>query len=299
MWYSVSTIENQALPSLHCALETAFTKSKSVLLISGAVCSAVHKRNNLYILFDSHSHGEDCLSSSDGTSILMSFSCLEDLIAYLYAFYESMRIDLTMQFDLLPISVRKKGYFCTQEKPSENLLEAYFYDQTLRQKQKAVTTKKSEPILNAKKKKDRKEYYRIYRQNARQDRDYKAKELLAQRKHMHKARQDKDYKAKELVAQRKSKQNARQDRGYKVKELVAQRKSKQNARQDRGYKAKELVAQRKSKQNARQDRDYKAKELLAQRKNMHKARQDRDYKAKELLAQRKHMHKARQELAQI
>ena len=34
----VRTIENQALPSLHCALETAFTKSTSVLLISGAVC---------------------------------------------------------------------------------------------------------------------------------------------------------------------------------------------------------------------------------------------------------------------
>ena len=214
----VSTIENQALPSLHCALETAFTKSTSALLISGAVCSAVHKRNNSYIFFDSHSHGEDCLSSSDGTSILMSFSCLEDLIAYLYAFYESMRIDLTMQFDLLPISVRKKVHFCTQEKPSENLLEAYFYDQTLRQKQKAVTTKKSELILNTKKKKDRKEYYRIYMQNIRQ--------------------QNSKFKEKELVAQRKSKQNARQDRGYKAKELVAQRKSKQNARQDRDYKAK-------------------------------------------------------------
>ena len=292
----VSTIENQALPSLHCALETAFTKSTSVLLISGAVCSAVHKRNNLYTFFDSHSHGEDCLSSSDGTSILMSFSCLEDLIAYLYAFYENMRIDLTMQFDLLPISVRKKVYFCTQEKPSENLLEAYFYDQTLRQKQKAVTTQKPEPILNANKKKDRKEYYRIYRQNVRQQNSkFKAKELVAQRKSKQNARQDRGYKAKELVAQRKSKENARQDGGYKAKELVAQRKSKQNARQDRGYKAKELVSQRKSKQNARQDRDNKAKELSAQRKHMHKARQDRDYNAKELLALRKHMHKARQD----
>ena len=38
---------------------------------------------------------------------------------------------------------------------------------------------------------------------------------------MHKARQERGYKAKELVAQRKSKQNARQDRGYKVKELIA------------------------------------------------------------------------------
>ena len=49
---------------------------------------------------------------------------------------------------------------------------------------------------------------------------------------MHKARQDRDYKAKELVAQRKSKQNARQDRDYKAKELVAQCKSKQNARKN-------------------------------------------------------------------
>ena len=313
----VSTIENQSLPSLHCALETAFTKSTSVLLISGAVCSAVQKRNDSYIFFDSHSHGEDCLSSSDGTSILMSFSCLEDIIAYLYAFYDSMRIDLTMQFDLLPISVRKNVHFCTQEKQSENLLEAYFYDQTLRQRKKAVTTKKSEPILDAKKKKNRKEYYRIYMQNVRQQNSkFKAKELVAQRKHMHKARQNRDYKAKELVAQRKSKQNARQNRDYKAKELVAQRKHmhkarqdrdyKENellanrkhmhkARQDRDYKAKELVAQRKSKQNARQDRDYKAKELVGQRKHMHKARQDRDYKEKELLANRKHMHKARQD----
>ena len=44
----------------------------------------------------------------------MSFSCLEDIIAYLYAFHDSMRIDLTMQFDLLPISVRKKVHFCTR-----------------------------------------------------------------------------------------------------------------------------------------------------------------------------------------
>ena len=63
------------------------------------------------------------LSSSDGTSILMSFSCLEDLIAYLYAFYESMRIDLTMQFDLLPISTRKNEHSGTHEKQPENLLE--------------------------------------------------------------------------------------------------------------------------------------------------------------------------------
>ena len=155
-----------------------------------------------------------------------------------------MRIDLTMQFDLLPISTRKNEHSGTHEKQPENLLEAYF--QTLRQQQKAVITSNSEPILNIKKKKNRKEYYRIYKQNARQNSTFKAKELVAERKHMHRARQDRDYKAKKLVAQRKSKQKARQDRDYKAKELVAQHKSKQKARQDRDYKAKELVAERKS-----------------------------------------------------
>ena len=129
------------------------------------MCSAVSKRNNSYIFFYSHSNGENGLSSSNGISILMSFSCLEDLIAYLYAFYESMRIDLTMQFDLLPISTTKNEHSGSHEKQPENLFEAYFHDQTLRQQQKAVITSDSEPILNVKKKKNRKEYYRIYKQN--------------------------------------------------------------------------------------------------------------------------------------
>ena len=218
------------------------------------------------------------LSSSDGTSILMLFSCLEDLVAYLYAFYESMCIDLTMQFDLMPISIRKKEHSGSQEKQPESLLEAYFHDQTLRQKQKAIitkSTKKSEPGIDVKKKKNRKEYYKIYRQNVRQQNSlFKAKELDAQRKRMHKIRLDRDYKAKELVAQRKSKQNARQDKDYKAKELVAKRKHMHKTRQDRDYKAKELVAHRKSKQDARQDRDYKAKELVAQRKSKQNARKN-------------------------
>ena len=49
------------------------------------------------------------------------------LIAYLYAFYESMKIDMTVQFDLLPISVRKNDHSSSQD-----LLGAYFNDQTLR-----------------------------------------------------------------------------------------------------------------------------------------------------------------------
>ena len=180
--YIVNTSDNEALPTLQCALETAFLKSTSVLLIIGAVCSAISKRNNLYVFFDSHSHGENGLASSDGTSILLLFSCLEDLIAYLYAFYESMRIDLTVQFDLLPISIRKKELSVIHKKQPETLLEAYFHDQTLRQKQKAVITKDSEPIVIVKKKKNRKEYLRIYMQNARHDSNFKKKRTSSSEK---------------------------------------------------------------------------------------------------------------------
>ena len=47
------------------------------------------------------------LSSADGRSILVSFSCLDELVSYLYAFYDSMRIDMSLLFDFLPVTVRK------------------------------------------------------------------------------------------------------------------------------------------------------------------------------------------------
>ena len=49
--YLVNTPDNEALPTLQCALETAFLKSTSVFLIIGAVYSAISKRNNLYVFF--------------------------------------------------------------------------------------------------------------------------------------------------------------------------------------------------------------------------------------------------------
>ena len=104
--FLVDTQENSGLPTLHNALQSALSSSKSCLLTIGAVCSAVFMRNNLYMFFDSHSHGEHGLSSVDGKSILISFSSLDDLVGYLYAFYDSMKIDMNLQFDLLPVNVR-------------------------------------------------------------------------------------------------------------------------------------------------------------------------------------------------
>ena len=59
------------------------------------------KKNNLFVIFDSHSRGGNGLSA-----VLVSFSCLDDLISYIYAFYDSMRIDMSLQFDFLPVTVK-------------------------------------------------------------------------------------------------------------------------------------------------------------------------------------------------
>ena len=94
---------NSALPSLHQSLHTAFLNVQHVLLMIGAICSAVFVKDDMFWLFDSHSHGKHGLSSPAGKSILMSFATLDDLVLFLYAMYESMNIDLSCQFEILPL----------------------------------------------------------------------------------------------------------------------------------------------------------------------------------------------------
>ena len=72
--FLVDTQENSELPSLHSALQSNLSSSRSCLFTIGAVCSAVFKSNDLYMFFDSHSHGENGLSSVDGRSMLIAFS---------------------------------------------------------------------------------------------------------------------------------------------------------------------------------------------------------------------------------
>ena len=60
---------------------------------------------DIHIYF-SHSHGMNGHLSADGSSILISFLCLDDLVTYLYAFNDNLRIYMTLQFDFLPVTVR-------------------------------------------------------------------------------------------------------------------------------------------------------------------------------------------------
>ena len=169
----VDTHEEHGLSTLHHVLNSTFTIVSSGLLIIGAICSAVFKKNGRYSFFDSHSHGQNGLSSGDGTSIMISFSCLDDLVIYLYAFYDSMKIDMSLQFDFLPVNVRKSNKQQSSKDQLESCLVTYFKDQKLRQARKAqskvgcidVPTETS----GAKKKKrtSRTEYYKKVKRNQR------------------------------------------------------------------------------------------------------------------------------------
>ena len=99
--------QDLGLPTLHEVLQSAFLSVSSGLLTVGAICSAVFKKKGAYAFFDSHCHGHNGLSATDGASSLITFSSLDDLVRYMYAFYDSMKLDTSMQYDFLPINVKK------------------------------------------------------------------------------------------------------------------------------------------------------------------------------------------------
>ena len=205
----------------------------SGLLTTGAICSAVFKKKGSYAFFDSHCHGHNGLSATDGASCLITFSSLDDLVTYMYAFYDSMKLDTSMQYDFLPINVTKSEPISVSKSEDKHSykdemashLEAYFNDQTLRQAKKThsnvrsisnvlsgISIEESKKASGAKTKKGRSEYYKIYKNQSRQSLAFKSKE-------------------------RESKQSARKDPSFKTKE----RESKQFARRNPVFRAKENV----------------------------------------------------------
>ena len=106
-WFLVDTQENSGLPTLHIALQSALSSTQSCLLTI-ELYVLLYLRGMIYIFFFILIPMENMeLPSVDGRSIFISFSSLDDLVGYMYAFYDSMRIDMSLQFDLLPVSIRK------------------------------------------------------------------------------------------------------------------------------------------------------------------------------------------------
>ena len=278
--------QDLGFPTLHEVLQSAFLSVSSGLLTIGAICSAVFKKKGSYAFFDSHCHGHNGLSATDGASCLITFSSLDDLVTYMYAFYDSMKLDTSMQYDFLPINVTKSEPISVSKSEDKHSykdemashLEAYFNDQTLRQAKKThsnvrsisnvlsgISIEESKKASGAKTKKGRSEYYKIYKKQSRQSLAFKSKE----RESKQSARKDPSFKTKE----RESKQFAREDPVFRTKE----RKSKQFARRNPVFRAKENVYQKKLKESARKDPAFKTKESESKQS----ARKDPAFKTKE------------------
>ena len=265
---------DHGLPSLHCVLQSAFASASSGLLIIGAICSAVVKKDDLYIFFDSHCHGKNGLSSSEGTSVLMYFKSLDDLVSYLYAFYDSLKIDISLQFDFLPLTIKSYQQETRCKIGVEHQLEAYFKDQKMRQAMKEKYVSKS---ATCKKKKKRTQYNRLYKRQQREHCAFREKEKSSQKAFKQNARKNPTFKTKETGYQLASKQSARKDPVFKIKEAEYQRASKQSARKNHTFKIKEAEYQLASKQNIRLKPGVMEKERLSKQR----VRKDPTFKTKE------------------
>ena len=278
--------QDLGLPTRHEVLQSAFLSVSSGLLTIGAICSAVFKKNGLYVFFDSHSHGENGLSSSDGASSLITFSNLNDLVTYLYAFYDSMKLDTYLQFEFLPMNVRKCEDMQSYKDEMASHMEAYFNDQRLKQAMKtqsnvrsipydlsSVSIKDSKKSSGAKRKKLRIEYYKNYRRQSRQNPAFKANETVYQRESKQSARKNPAFKTKE----RESKQSERRNPVFRAKETVYQRESKQLERRNPVFRTKE----RESKQSERRNPVFRAKETVYQRESKQSERRNPVFRTKE------------------
>ena len=139
--------QDLGLPTLHEVLQSAFLYVSSGLLTIGAICSAVFKKKGSYAFFDSHCHGHNGLSATDGASSLIFFSSLDDLVTYMYAFYDSMRLDTNLQFDFLPINVKKSQNKQNNKDEMASHMEAYFNDQRLQQLTKHKVNQEAHLII--------------------------------------------------------------------------------------------------------------------------------------------------------
>ena len=294
--------QDLGFPTLHEVLQSAFLSVSSGLLTIGAICSAVFKKKGSYAFFDSHCHGHNGLSATDGASCLMTFTSLDDLVTYMYAFYDSMKLDTNLQYDFLPINVKKSQNKQSYKDEMASHIQAYFNDQRLRQANKtqsevrclandlaSISIEKSKKALGAKRNKLQNctEYFKIYMRKCRQFSAFKAKE----RESKQSARRNPVFRAKETVYQKESKQSARRNPVFRAKETVYQKESKQSARRNPVFRAKETVYQKESKQSARKNPVFKTKERLSKQSS----RMNPVFRAKETVYQKESKKSARKD----
>ena len=158
IWGLVVSDENNQVQTLHQSLDEAFKLSKYVLVMLGAICSALYKvSDNEYYFFDSHSHDSDGMSCCDGKSVLVLNKSIADTVLFMYNMYISMHIDLATQFEILPVSI-------------STLCHSFADKDPLQKQYCRLDEKVSSMSISENEAESRKEYMRKYMQEKRNKR---------------------------------------------------------------------------------------------------------------------------------
>jgi hypothetical protein len=200
---TIQTTSSVASLTLQNALLESFTQSPSALVMIGAICSGVYRDQQNYFFFDSHSHSKSGLYNPvepSGTSILIAFSNIEDLVGYMYSFYTSMQIDLLTQFEILPLSFEDMDDALVLQRQ----IQHYFEDQTSKNTTHAFNSSDS---LCTSVNRNSKSYMKTYMQERRKNPVLYKQELNAKKL----SRQDPNFRKKENQKQVDFKRKARED----------------------------------------------------------------------------------------
>ncbi|XP_053405183.1 uncharacterized protein LOC128558914 [Mercenaria mercenaria] len=279
---AVTQFGSSILPALHQSLYNVLQSANHVLIMIGAICSAVFFKDGLYWFFDSHSHGSDGLSHSDGRSVLLSFSCLDDLVSYMYALYNSMNIDLLSQYELMPlkfsflisdeflIAEHDSKFRKAEKEKNKAAKQKSRLDEQVKNKERVAKKLTRDDIDYRQAEKDRD---RVARQKSRLDIDNRQAENERDKAARQKSRLDEQVKNKERVA----KKLTRDDIDYRQAENERDKAARQKSRLDEQVKNKERVA----KKLTRDDFDYRQAEKSRDKVARQKCRHDIDYRLAE------------------
>ncbi|XP_062590040.1 uncharacterized protein LOC134251654 [Saccostrea cucullata] len=252
-------------------IEQLFARYNQGLIIVGGICSAIYVDDkNCPVFFDSHSHGQDGLSRAEGKAVKITFSDQDQLVDYLFAFYQSCNISMISQFEIQPVSVTRKTSESNSRSERRSLIDKYF------EFQESMSTKYniSEPSQ-----KNRNEYMRNYMRKRRENTEITRKDRESTLRSMTKTRQSNEFKLKELAL----KQSVRENQETKLKERESALKSRKKARQSEQFREKELA----SKKRVRENPETKLKERESALKSRKKARQSEQFREKELASKKR------------
>ncbi|XP_078328660.1 uncharacterized protein LOC144623788 [Crassostrea virginica] len=269
IWGLAVSDENNQVQTLHQSLDEAFKLSKYLLIMLGAICSALYKvSDNEYYFFDSHSHDSDGMSCCDGKSVLVLNKSIDDTVLFMYNMYISMHIDLTTQFEILPVSI---STLCHSFPDKDPLQKQYC----------RLDENVSSMFISGNEDGSRKEYMRKYMQEKRKNDQFRQAEQTKNKLARTLKRQNIEVKEKERQMNTYTRKLKRQNVEVKEKERQMDTNARKLKRQNVEVKEKERQMDTNARKFKRQNVEVKEKERQMDTNARKFKRQNLEVKEKE------------------